>query len=353
LIDQDPLLDKGTSTTAIGAGLGVIFSPLTDLYLGLSLDNLNQPDISLEGNSAYKPMATNFGISYRIFNLVPEFDVKHFRNSDRSETYFIFGLKQLWLDNSANLSARFRRDCFSIGSAYTFNNFRLDYNYTYPLTELQEISSGSHQFTVTYNFSKYAGYPTAPHISLLSPKVTKVDSNSFRFQSHVEDKLGLKHITILLNGENITTYNYSQEDKTISIDFPIFPLKEGENSIKIIADNDVKQSSKEINVTYSASRTPAIITSSPKIEILSPLEEETKASTLRLRLSVDFIVDMKDLKIKVNGKDIKLKGVKPVSKKKNKIDIESELELDEGMNEIELIAFNTRGTGSQKRTIRY
>jgi len=353
LIDPDPLLEKGTTTTAIGAGLGIIYSPITDLCLGISLDNLNQPDISLEGNKARKPLAVNLGICYRFFNLVPEFDIKHFRTSQRTETYYVFGLRQLLLQNSANLFAQYQQDCFSVGAVYSFKNFRLDYNYAYPLNELQEISDGSHQFTLSYNFDGYSGYPSTPEISLLSPENTEVDSNSFRFQSLVDDKRGLKQITIQLNGEDITIYNYKQKEKAISVDVPVFPLKEGENRIKIFADNDVKKSTKEIKVIYKALDKVLVIDSSPKIEILTQLSEETKSSTLRLRLSAEFVLDLKDIQVKVNDKKIKLRGMRPLSKKKNKFDIEAELDLEEGMHDVEVIAFNKRGSDSKKRSIRY
>ena len=46
---EDPLLARGTSSTSFGAGFGMIYIPFKNLYFGLSADNINQPDMSLEG----------------------------------------------------------------------------------------------------------------------------------------------------------------------------------------------------------------------------------------------------------------------------------------------------------------
>jgi len=349
----DPLLTNGLSKLAIGTGIGIIYTPTNDLYFGVSIDNFNRPDISLQGGKAKKPLTANFGICYRIFNLVPELDLKYFHYSQRKETYLVLGLKQLLLDNSANLSVQFQQNSFSVGGAYTFKTFRLDYNYTYPLNELHEISNGSHQFTLSYNFGKYWGYPTAPKISLISPKSAEVDTSYFRFQTQVMDKRGIKQIKVQLNDETITMYDYTETDKLVTIDIPISPLNEGENSIKIIATNAVKQSSKKIIVNYKAPDTIPVIVSSPKIEILIPIDKETVSSSMRLKFSLEFVLELKDIKIKVNGKEIKLRGIRTLSKGKDKMDLEAEFNLEEGNNEIELIAYNQRGSGSQKRKIRY
>ncbi|MBN1351843.1 caspase family protein [candidate division KSB1 bacterium] len=350
---NDPLLAKSTSTTALSVGLGFIYAPSADLNFGFSLDDLNQPDISLEGNSARKPLSARFGLCYRIFNLVPEFDLTYLRNSQRSETYYVLALRQLWLDNAANLSFQYQGNCLAIGTAYTIDRLRLDYHYTYPLSELQEISSGTHQFTLSFNFGHYQGYPTSPEIELQHPKAAEVDSNCFNLQAHVKDKRGLQQIRIELNAENFTTFNYTQKDKIVKVNAPIFPLRDGANRIKLIASNDVKKSVKEIKLNYTAPEVTPSIVSPPKVEILAPLKGEIHASSLQLKVSVEFILELKDIKIKVNNREIQLRGMRALSKERDKTNIEADLELEQGINEIEVIAFNDRGSGSRKTSILY
>jgi hypothetical protein len=354
LVDPgDPLLANGSSINAFGIGVGILYSPFSDLSIGLSLDDLNRPDISLEGGKAKKPLLANFGISYRIYSLIPEFDIRHYQGEKRSETYYIFGLRQLLFNNDAMISAQYQQNGFNVGGSYYLGNMRLDYTYSYPLNELQEITSGSHQLSFTYNFGSNWGYPAAPQIYLLSEKECWVDSNFFQIQAKIEDKQGLQHIKIELNNQPITSYNYTQEDKSIIIDTPISTLEKGENKIRIFATNEVMESSEDILVTYNVPKKVPTIASSPNVNILTPLQEETAASSIRLKMSVDFILGMKDVKVKVNGKEVQLRGVRQLAQQGNKIDLEAELNLEEGMNDIEVIAFNARGSNSQKRSIRY
>ena len=307
LIDiDDPLLSEGTATSAFGVGLSTLYNPLTGLVFGLSLDNVNQPDISLQGGNARKPLIGNFGISYRIFNLVPEFDMRYIYTSHRTETYYVFGLRQLLPNYNTNILMQYQQDGVALGAAYSFNSFRLDYRYAYPLNELQGITSGSHQFTLSYSFGKDVRYPTSPVINLFSAKNTEIDTGSYLLQAQVEDRSGLKNIIIELIGKGVTRYDYTQKNTNVTIDIPISPLKKGMNEIKIIAGNDSRQSSEEIKVVYDIAEKIPVIVSTPKIEILTPLQGETNASSLRIKLSVEFILELKDVIIKINDKSQKL-----------------------------------------------
>jgi hypothetical protein len=354
LIDPgDPLLANGTSKNVFGLGLGIIYTPVSNLSFGLSLDDLNQPDISLEGGKAKKPVLANFGISYRLFSLIPEFDIRHHQGEKRTETYYIFGLRQLLFNNAAILSAQYQQNGFTVSGAYALNNIRFDYTFSYPLNELQNITSGSHQLTFTYNFGSEWGYPSAPQIYLLSDKESMVDQNNFQIRAKIEDKRGLENIRIELNDRELATYHYSEKDKTVTIDTPVQSLKEGKNNIRVIAANGRNTSSEEIVVTYRRPEILPVIAAAPAVNVLTPLQEETDASSIRLQMSVDFITELQDIKVKVNGQEVRLRGIRKLAQEGNKIDFEAELDLAEGMNDIEIIAFNARGTSSQKRSVRY
>jgi len=50
LIDEnDPLLSGSSSKNSCNVGFGMLIYPIADLFVGVSLNHLNQPDISLEG----------------------------------------------------------------------------------------------------------------------------------------------------------------------------------------------------------------------------------------------------------------------------------------------------------------
>ncbi|MBN2030857.1 caspase family protein [bacterium] len=348
---DDPLLAKGTSVTAFGAGFGILYIPLRDLHFGLSVDDVNRPDISIEGNRAFKPMIIRAGLSYQIFNFIPEINILHRRFKQRHETCLVFGLRQLWLDNSANIFLEYIDNCFSLGAAFSYKQFQFQYQFTYPLNELHEITSGTNQFTVCYNFGEHWGYPTAPEIDLISPQKSRLDTNYFHLQALVLDESGLKQTMIQLNDDVLTTQSYSTDTKSIIIDYPVFPLKEGENKIKIIAKNDNKQSSKEIEITVIPSAEFAAIASPPRVNILTQLEKATKTGSMQLEIETENILELKDLSIKLNGNHIQLRGIQPISIAGNRLDVAVEFDLVEGMNEIEVIGYNQRGSDSQKRSI--
>ena len=348
---DDPLLAKGTSSISFGAGLGILYVPFKNLCLGLSVDNVNQPDVSLEGDRAFKPMSTRVGLCYQIFNLVPEINVLYHRFKHRDETYLVFGLRQLWLDNSANISFEYQHNFLSFGVAILFKQFHVQYRFTYPLNELQEMTSGTNQFTICYNFGKYWGYPTAPEIDLISPEQSTLDTNYFHLQALVQDKSGLKEVSIQLNDDDLTTQGYSPGTQSAIVDYAIFPLREGVNKIIIIAKNDSRQSSKDIEIMYVPSEEYTTSPFPPRVDILTQLEKVTKTGSLQLEIAAENIRELNDLRVKLNGEAIQLRGMRPLSMKRNRLDVAVEFDLQEGMNEIEVIGYNQRGSGSQKKSI--
>ncbi len=348
---DDPLLAKGTSVTSFGAGLGILCIPFNNFYFGLSVDDVNQPDISIEGNRAFKPLTIKAGLSYQIFNFIPEINVLHHHFKYRNETHLVLGLRQLWLDNSANIFLEYQQTCFSLGAAFTFKQFQFQYQFTYPLNELHEITSGTNQFTVCYNFGKHWGYPTAPEIELISPQKSQIDTNYFHLQALVLDEMGLKEMMIQLNDDNLTIQIYAPNTESAIIDHVIFPLREGKNKIRIIAKNGNKQSSKDIEITVVPSEAFAATTSPPRVNILTQLEKVTKTRSMQLEIATENIRELEDLKIRLNGEAIQLRGVRPLSMIDNQLDVAVEFDLEEGMNEIEVIGYNLRGSDSQKRSV--
>lgn len=350
---NDPLLANNTAANGYGFGLGAIYNPLDELYLGLSLDDINRPDISLEGGKARRPLVTALGLFYRFGNFLPQLDFYQVQDANRSESYYSFSLDQMFFDNSANLSLQYQRDRLTVGAGYCFGSFWLDYQYAYPLNDLNEISSGSHQFSLSYHFGALPGYASAPKILLLSPQTVRTDSNSVQIQAQVSDKRGLQRVTVQLNDLTVSDFHYHQKDQQVVIDVPVTPLAAGDNKITILARNDAKHTHKDILVNYSAPMTQSITVSTPKIEITTPFDAETNSSAVRLNVSVEFVLELKDLKVKINGKEVQLRGPQVMTADSDKMQIEAEVDLEEGMNDIEFIAFNARGTSSQKKSIRY
>lgn len=353
---DDPLLAKGLSATAFSVGISALFSPTPDFFLGMSLNQLNQPNISLAGAPNQKPLIFHSGVGYRILNFIPEFSMGLLRYQFRKEFYYAFGIRQLFFRNLANLSFHYQPEHLVIGAAYQFKQFRLEYAFQYALNELQEISDGSHQITFSYNWGSGQEYPFEPEIMVLSPTNFTQDSATYRLQAEIRDVNSLKQVQIFLNDEPVGSrqFSRSENENQIELDLALAPLREGRNSVKIVADNGQKQAVKEFSLMTKVHKIEAeSFTAKPKIELLTPLDDETDAHSLRLKVSVEFVLELKDIQVKVNGEKIELRGTQPHKISQDAIELDTEIDLTEGMNEIEFTAFNSRGSHTHRQSIRY
>lgn len=149
LIDEnDPLLTGSTSKNSFNFGFGMLINPIADLFVGVSLNHLNQPDISLEGGKEKLPITTNVSLIYNHWLIQP---LISFENIDK-QNYVNFGLEKWFLNQNAMLRGLISPEQFSIGAAYLHKNFRFDYEYEYALSELNKVTTGFHQFTLSYYY---------------------------------------------------------------------------------------------------------------------------------------------------------------------------------------------------------
>jgi len=354
LQDQnDPLLQKDMSRTTFSAGLGAAYLPFKNLAFGLSIDQINRPSVSIETDRAFRPMLIKAGFCHQFQNLISELNYVHIQYRNRNEKYFAFGLRQLLLDNSANISLHYIQNAFLIGAAYSFNYFQIGYQFTCPLNELNDISIGTNQFTVSFNYGKSWGYPTRPKIEMISLQNCQTDSSTYHLQALVLDPSGVEEIRIQLNNQIITSRRYQEDIKSTILDVAVFPLKKGKNTIRLQARNKSKQTDKKLYVTYIPSEKPPDVHEPPEMHLTTPLGRETRASTIKVDISTENIGTLDDLHVKLNGSPVQLRGMEPLFRGKNRLDVALEFDLAEGMNEIEIIGHNPGGSASLKQLIRY
>jgi outer membrane protein OmpA-like peptidoglycan-associated protein len=149
LIDaNDPLLRDGTSKYNFNLGVGILANPFADLYLGFSANHLNHPDLSLDDAKNRAAINANVSAIY----LHPIFRPQISLEREENETYLNFGLESWLMANRAILRSSFSAERLSLGAAYQLGNWRLDYEYDYPLSDLNEVSDGSHQLTLSFRF---------------------------------------------------------------------------------------------------------------------------------------------------------------------------------------------------------
>jgi len=151
LIHQnDPLLSGNSSKNTMNLGVGVVMNPVGNLYLGFSANHLNRPDISLSDTGDRRSVVANLGAIY----VHPIFRPQVYLERDGRETYLNVGLETWLFKNRAFLRSNYCAERLTLGAGYDFGICRFDYEYDYYLSDLQQVSNGSHQVMLSFRFKK-------------------------------------------------------------------------------------------------------------------------------------------------------------------------------------------------------
>ncbi|MBN2088175.1 type IX secretion system membrane protein PorP/SprF [candidate division KSB1 bacterium] len=149
---SDPVFKNGNTKYAFSYGLGLfIGNPYSSLAVGLAVDHINRPVISLLGNTARQPLAFDVGIHYTFAGIRPTVYVNYQDNQTVTTFGFdlthrhlgrvglFYGNKALILDGKLNLLN---------------NHMSIGYQLDFPLMDLNSYSMGTHLVSVAYRFSE-------------------------------------------------------------------------------------------------------------------------------------------------------------------------------------------------------
>lgn len=149
LIDEsDPVFARSTSKYAFNLGLGAYYLARPDLQIGIGLENINRPNISLIGDDVREPLAFNIAANY----LYDRFEggagflvvgSKFYPMLTVSTSFQGIGILKTGLV-TGNLD-------FS-GQVHVTEKISLDYRYSYPLSEVTSFSNGTHRISISYRF---------------------------------------------------------------------------------------------------------------------------------------------------------------------------------------------------------
>lgn len=227
----DPLLNNSTSKMKMNIGAGVFANPLSTLFVGLSFNHLNQPDISLSGNDWKLPFYTNFSLLFNTSLINPFLSIEQ----EEKETYVNVGVERYLFSEQALFRFHYSPEWLSFATGYSFKNFQLDYTFRYPLTEISAISGGCHEFMVSYALPA-----PAPDFEILVNSVPPADLTKIAIQTgdsaHFEISIVPRH-----NFQELTTLSLVHPFPEMQYRFsPQFvkPLSNSKLSIMIPADCD-------------------------------------------------------------------------------------------------------------------
>ena len=283
LVDlDDPVVVAGHSKNAFSAGIGFLFQPSEWLSLGGSVDHMNMPDITITNSGIKKHRVFKFGICLISLPLTPQVEV---RMIDR-DVLFQTGVRQGFLDNKFHLFAGYdflgsiQKDLF-FEAGLILGQFGLNYHYQYPLTELNQITSGSH--SVQFIFSR-RGFPivsSLPNIRVINLRQNAVvESPDLSIVGKISHKEGITSVEIIQNDEAIQKNTYEVRPKVIDLKAEL-SLDEGKNEIEIVAHSEKASRSRRFRVICKLPIVP------PKIEVLSdnPMTTDTSLYAMHVKIT--------------------------------------------------------------------
>ena len=150
---SDPLFDQGTSKTSLAIGAGAYVQPALGLGLSLGVRNLNRPVTSLEGNQVRAEVEVYSGVTYAYGPMRASLEL------NRREIVGTTALLSVEVYSTAGHYARATSDLGFAqarieGQYYVGGPLSINYSYDLPTSELLGPSSGSHQFTLIYEFGR-------------------------------------------------------------------------------------------------------------------------------------------------------------------------------------------------------
>ncbi|MFN3966744.1 MAG: type IX secretion system membrane protein PorP/SprF [Endomicrobiia bacterium] len=156
----DPIFDYGNKTgkSVIGIDAGILWNFYPDYFLGFSLINLNQPNISLdEKEGETLPLTFNFGLAYRYnYRYSNSFNLSLGLTNTRNDIKTQAGIEKWFHKNKWAIRGGFgfgSRQYFnlSFGSSLRFKKAQIDYSFSFPVSGIEQ-TYGTHRFTISYKF---------------------------------------------------------------------------------------------------------------------------------------------------------------------------------------------------------
>jgi hypothetical protein len=182
---------------------------------------------------------------------------------------------------------------------------------------------------------------TAPTISVVTPSVlnSSVNNEAFTFSANIGNITQSQGVTVTLNGQAFTNYNFSSATGRVSGTLNLNP---GANTIVITATNPCGAVSETISVNFLNCKTPVLNISSP-VSLNSTVSIEDFA----VSASVSNVTASQGVTITLNGQVVS-NGFNPTTGK-----VSALFKLIQGQNTIVITVTNDCGTVNQTITVVY
>ncbi|MBL7813694.1 MAG: hypothetical protein JNL70_01725 [Saprospiraceae bacterium] len=168
------------------------------------------------------------------------------------------------------------------------------------------------------------------------------DQKTIDVRATVSNITSKNEVAVYLNGFQTSDFSYYSFDKSV---VARVNLNEGENNIRIRANNNDGSNEDIIRVTYR----PKIISSPPRVTIAQPVNgTATKAQAIDLQANTVGIKDRNQVEVSLNSKGIQTFNFDPSTGI-----VTTRLNLDAGSNTIRVAVRNESGNDAATTTVTY
>lgn len=149
---DDPVFAGSRTKYVFSYGFGLLLGPVSNVTVGLAVDHVNKPNLSLSGTPLPQPITFDIGINYMYNNFVgPSFYV----NYQDNQTVTTFGVQAKHFAMGTVGLFYGNRSLILDGKLNLLNNrMSIGYRMDLPLMDLISYSVGSHLLSVSYRFSE-------------------------------------------------------------------------------------------------------------------------------------------------------------------------------------------------------
>lgn len=145
---RDLLFQDGTGQWNVSFGAGVLVRPNEKINIGISCNNVNRPDLSLQNKGARLPFELDFGMKFYFNRIFGASIFSHYQDEELTPGL----VAEANFESKGAIRTGYVDRCVMFeGFLNIFSGFGLTYRLDYPLYEVNEFSYGSHQLGLTWN----------------------------------------------------------------------------------------------------------------------------------------------------------------------------------------------------------
>jgi hypothetical protein len=165
-VEDDPALNQLSKWVFPELSFGVIAVPHRSVTLAFSVWHLTQPDIAVDNSPVRLPRGYSAGAAVGLGYFRALIGV----TQDHRQTLPTVAFESFRPEIGA-LKIGFGREVAMLeGMVYVMHGVSLSYRYNYPVNELRQASSGSHELNLVFNFKKHRSLYEA---EWLEPEITR------------------------------------------------------------------------------------------------------------------------------------------------------------------------------------